>query len=59
MENACPKCNSTKFKTERRPNGDSICLECGYKGKTFYFVNDVKFEEKNLLDEDEFSKGKK
>lgn len=30
----CPKCGSPYLSTERRPNGNSTCLICGYKFKT-------------------------
>lgn len=33
----CPKCNSTNIKTERRMDGDSGCVECGYLSKTSNF----------------------
>lgn len=31
---ACPECKSTNVATERRPNGDTQCLDCGHKGPT-------------------------
>jgi len=34
----CPKCKSLNVETERRPNGDSRCLECGYRAPTQRFV---------------------
>lgn len=27
----CPKCGSDQYARERRPNGDTTCLTCGYK----------------------------
>jgi hypothetical protein len=33
----CPKCKSENVQTERRPNGDSICLTCGWKDATLIF----------------------
>lgn len=33
----CPKCSSTNYMTERRPDGDSTCEACDYKGKTTEF----------------------
>lgn len=38
---SCPKCGSTKIITERRPDGDSECKECGYKDKTENFNFDL------------------
>jgi hypothetical protein len=29
---ACPKCKSSNMLTERRPNGNSECLDCKWKG---------------------------
>ena len=34
---SCPKCGGISIATERRPDGDSICQECKYKGKTSLF----------------------
>ena len=34
---ACPKCKSDNVKIERRPDGDSVCCDCGYKDKTAKF----------------------
>lgn len=31
---ACPKCGSTNLLTERRPNGNSECLDCKWKGSS-------------------------
>lgn len=34
----CPKCgNETKFSTEKRPNGNSLCFVCSYSGPTSSF----------------------
>jgi hypothetical protein len=33
----CPKCGSPDVRTERRPDGDSECQECGHKDKTANF----------------------
>ena len=33
----CPKCNSKNVATERRPDGDSCCRDCGYFSKTGSF----------------------
>lgn len=43
MTRQCPKCLSGRVQTERRPKGDSKCLDCGHKGptKTFDFCVDV------------------
>lgn len=30
----CPKCESTKYARERRPDGDTTCLDCDYTGKS-------------------------
>ena len=30
----CPKCNSEKISTEKRPDGYSTCQDCGFKNKT-------------------------
>lgn len=36
----CPECGSSSFKTERRLDGDSSCMQrgCGYTSKTSYWV---------------------
>ena len=34
---ACPDCDSESVATERRPDGDSICSDCGYKDRTIEF----------------------
>lgn len=31
---SCPKCNSEDLAHERRPNGNSKCVFCGWTGKT-------------------------
>lgn len=36
----CPKCNSENIATERRPNGNSKCLDCQYEAKTQDFDAD-------------------
>lgn len=33
----CPRCKKSSIITERRPNGDSICNSCRYRGKTTEF----------------------
>lgn len=33
----CPRCKSANASTERRPGGDSKCLDCGYRAKTTTF----------------------
>lgn len=34
----CPECKETGcIVTERRPNGDLRCTQCGYKDATLYF----------------------
>lgn len=40
----CPKCGSPDILTERRPDGDSTCQECGHKDKTsnFDFIKECK-----------------
>lgn len=34
----CPKCHGTKVQTERRPNGDSTCLDCVHHAPTATFL---------------------
>lgn len=41
----CRKCGSTNIVTERRPNGDSECLDCGNKSPTRDFFYDEEIEE--------------
>lgn len=36
----CPKCNSENIATERRPNGNSKCLDCQYEAPTQDFDAD-------------------
>lgn len=36
----CPACHSTNVLTERRPNGDSECKDCGNKEPTRKFINE-------------------
>lgn len=33
----CPECNSENITTEKRPNGNSICQDCGYGGSSILF----------------------
>lgn len=33
----CPRCKSTNASTQRRMDGDSQCLDCGYRAKTTTF----------------------
>lgn len=45
----CPKCGSESFATERRPDGNSVCGNCNYVGKTTEFypkykLNDLCFK---------------
>jgi transcription initiation factor TFIIIB Brf1 subunit/transcription initiation factor TFIIB len=37
----CPKCRSTNISTERRPDGNSDCIDCGYGSQTSEFVSTV------------------
>lgn len=37
MRYECPKCGSAFVATERRPNGDSTCQDCGHKASTKEF----------------------
>ncbi len=37
LKRACPKCKSEDVATERRPDGDSVCQKCQYKGPTKEF----------------------
>lgn len=30
----CPKCRKSDYAREKRPNGDTTCNDCGYKGKS-------------------------
>jgi hypothetical protein len=30
----CPKCQSSSIRTERRPDGNSVCSECGHSWRT-------------------------
>ena len=30
----CPKCGSRKYAREKRPDGDTKCLDCGHKDKS-------------------------
>lgn len=30
----CPKCGSNKYSREKRPNGDTTCMDCGHKDKS-------------------------
>lgn len=34
---ACPKCKSENIQTERRPNGNSKCLDCDHEDATLIF----------------------
>lgn len=41
----CPNCASVNgFETERRPDGDTTCMRCKYKGKTTEFDARVKYD---------------
>lgn len=43
MNMHCPKCGNKKtFSTERRPNGNSECLACGFKSPTAKFQVEVR-----------------
>jgi ribosomal protein L37AE/L43A len=50
MKPICPKCQSENIATERRINGDSICLSCLFKGKIeeFYKPKDPAIKNINL-----------
>lgn len=37
LQRECPKCMSENVSTERRPDGDSVCADCGFKAQTKYF----------------------
>ena len=37
MKRMCPECKSTKVATEKRPNGNSNCLDCKFTGPTAKF----------------------
>ena len=49
----CPKCGnvSTSFKSERRLDGYTECLECNYKGKHYEFHKPKKEFYKGIEDE--------
>lgn len=34
----CPKCGSAHISTERRIDGNDICMDCGYRWKTGQIV---------------------
>lgn len=34
----CPRCNSTDIMTEKKPDGNSLCQECGFESKTETFI---------------------
>jgi len=38
FERKCPICGSTYVKTERRPDGDSECVDCKHKANTEEFT---------------------
>jgi hypothetical protein len=42
----CPECESDNIETERRPDGDSRCVNCGYRDATEYFK-----PEESIVDE--------
>lgn len=47
----CPKCGSSNVATERRPNGNSNCKNCGFSDKTANFNYDDLKKAQNLLKE--------
>lgn len=38
MSITCPECGSDNVTTERRPNGESKCIQCGYRDLTSEFI---------------------
>jgi len=52
MENKgyCLKCGLSSFTTEKRPNGDSRCIHCGYAGRTIEFYKEQPNPNKVLKD---------
>jgi hypothetical protein len=45
--NKCPRCMSGNLQTERRPNGNTTCLLCGYKDASSIFG--ISKEEQKLV----------
>jgi len=45
----CPRCSSTNTKTERRPDGFTECLDCGYVELSSKFPH----EDKKVEDDSE------
>lgn len=43
--NKCPKCGSGKYSRERRPNGYTICKDCGLKIKSSEWDKEILNEE--------------
>ena len=37
----CPECNSSDISTDRRPDGNSICISCGYNARASCFIGDT------------------
>lgn len=46
----CPKCGSTDFMRERRPDGYSICSECDYRGLSTEWIKVEEKEEEKCED---------
>lgn len=50
MKRQCPKCKSDGLMTERRIDGDTGCLKCGFKAKTSEFdIIDAETVEMNKI----------
>lgn len=50
MKCECPKCGSPDVLTERRPDGNSTCQDCGYSAKTGQF--DIKEEKMDVKEKE-------
>lgn len=50
MSYSCPKCKSQIVETEKRPNGDSSCVDCGFKHKSIFFLNPVNTDSKPMTE---------